>query len=196
MIESRLSKVSCRIDRFLISLYRVPVNVLGSRYGIGRVRISLGWAVLGEIAAIAYLAAAMYEQRMSAGNGTRLVIPVFLTAGYSFVFFRNMVRRGRFIEAQSMLLEQHLMSEVLPFETDLQRRNYVKAALWYPISIGLSVVSVLYQVAERIENPMAVVQACAFILAINGVYGARYTLFVGQDVISQGDMKKGNDTIH
>ena len=75
-----------------------------------------------------------------------------------------------------MLVENHLMDEGLPFEKDMQRQNYVKASVWYPISIGLSSVSVLYQVVERVENPMALEQACAFILAINGVYGARYSL--------------------
>lgn len=180
MIDSRLSRLNERMDKNLFSFFQGPAKYLNTKYGMNKTKVSKLWTVSGEAAALMYLGAYVYDYLIISGNLAKMVLPVLLTAGYSIAFFRNGMKRASFIEEQSSLFEQHLIDEGLPYETDLQRQNYAKAALWYPISMVLSAVSIMYQVTEQFENPLALVQAIAFIGAINGIYGCRYTLFVDQ----------------
>lgn len=181
MIESRVSRLNGKIDQILFSFFQRQAVYLFRRFGLRRTKVSLLWIIVGELAALTYLGVHAYDFVLNDGDITGMVIPVFLVGGYSIVFFRNGLRRVRFVEEQSRVLQQHLMDEGIPYETDLQRQNYAKAALWYPISMILSIASILYQIGENSENIFALVQAGAFIGAINGVYGSRYTLLIEQD---------------
>ena len=169
----------------LFAFFLVPAEYLNAKYGINKVKVSKLWAVFGEIAALTYLVASVYDYFAISGKITNLILPGFMFTGYSIVFFRNSLKRANFIEEQSSFLEHHLLDEGSRYETDLQRQNYVKAALWYPFSMTLSATSIMYQVTERFENPLALVQAIAFIGAINGIYASRYTLMVANNEILQ-----------